>query len=136
MDVNETNGDRGEAIICIGSNYNRRENLPLARRELRTLFPTIRFAAEQDTEPLYFANPALFANQVAMFGTHLPKTALLRALKAIEQQAGRLPGDKQQERVCLDIDLLCYNGEVLKPRDLKRAYVVSGLKELQTESDI
>lgn len=123
-------------IICIGSNYNRRENLPLARRELSALFPAIRFATEQDTEPLYFANPALFANQVAMFGTELPKATILRALKAVEQQAGRLPGDKQCEQVCLDIDLLCYNGEVLKPRDLKRAYVVSGLKELQTESDI
>lgn len=121
-------------IICLGSNERRRENLPLARQELSILFPTIRFATEQDTEPLYFANPALFANQVAVFATELPKVAVLRALKAIERQAGRLPGDKQQERVCLDIDLLCYGDQVLKPRDLKREYVVDGLKELQTES--
>lgn len=120
-------------IICLGSNYRRRETLPLARQELTTLFPTIRFATEQDTEPLYFANPALFANQVAVFGTALPKAAVLCALKAIEQRAGRLPGDKQQEKVCLDIDLLCYDNDVLKPRDLKRTYVVDGLKELQTE---
>lgn len=121
-------------ILCIGSNDRRRENLSLARRELSALFPAIRFATEQDTEPLYFTNPALFANQVAVFATELPKAGVLCALKAIEQRSGRLPGDKQQERVCLDIDLLCYAGEVLKPRDLKREYVLDGLKELQTES--
>lgn len=120
-------------IVCMGSNYHRRENLPLARCRLQALFPAIRFAAEQDTAPLYFKNPALFANQVALFETEQPKESILVALKEIERQAGRLPGDKQQEKVCLDIDLLCYDDVVLKPHDLKRAYVQDGLKELQIE---
>lgn len=121
-------------IVCIGSNHHRRENLPLARQKLRELFPTIRFATEQDTKPLFFANPALFSNQVAMFGTELSKEAIVRVFKAIEQQAGRLPSDKEHERVCLDIDLLRYDDTVLKPHDLKRDYVQIGLKELQIES--
>ena len=120
-------------IVCIGSNYGRRENLPLARCKLQALYPAIRFAAEQDTVPLYFKNPALFANQVALFETEQSKEAVSDALKQIERLAGRLPGDKQQEKVCLDIDLLCYDDEVLKPNDLKRLYVQEGLKELQIE---
>lgn len=120
-------------IICLGSNYNRRENLPLARRRLEALFPSIRFAAEQDTTPLYFKNPALFANQVALFETGQSREVIRGVLKEIERLAGRLPGDKLQEKVCLDIDLLCYGDEVLKPLDLKRAYVQEGLKELQIE---
>ena len=35
-------------LICIGSNYNRKENLLLARRRLTALFPSIRFTGEQD----------------------------------------------------------------------------------------
>lgn len=56
-----------KCIICIGSNYNRKENLLLARRRLVDLFPTIRFTSEQETRPLFFRSPALFSNQVAMF---------------------------------------------------------------------
>lgn len=123
-------------IVCLGSNCNRRENLPLARQRLQALFPAIRFAAEQDTAPLYFNNPALFSNQVALFDTAQSREAISGILKEIERLAGRRPGDKQHEKVCLDIDLLCYDDEVLKPHDLKRAYVQDGLKELQIELTI
>ena len=111
-----------KCIICIGSNYNRKENLLLARRRLVDLFPTIRFTSEQETRPLFFRSPALFSNQVAMFFSEL---------KAIEQSAGRRPEDKKEEKVSLDIDLLSFDDRVLKPEDLKREYVVKGLEELK-----
>ena len=56
-------------LICIGSNYNRKENLLLARRRLTALFPSIRFTGEQETRALFFRNRALFSNQVARFYT-------------------------------------------------------------------
>ena len=40
-----------------------------------------------------------------------------KELKAIEQSAGRRPGDKKEEKVCLDIDLLTFDDRVLKPED-------------------
>ena len=104
-----------KCIICIGSNYNRKENLLLARRRLVDLFPTIRFTSEQETRPLFFRSPALFSKE----------------LKAIEQSAGRRPEDKKEEKVSLDIDLLSFDDRVLKPEDLKREYVVKGLEELK-----
>ena len=51
-------------IVCIGSNYNRKENLTFARQELTESFSSICFAPELETEPLFFKNPALFSNQV------------------------------------------------------------------------
>ena len=54
-------------IVCIGSNYNRKENLTFARQELTESFSSICFAPELETEPLFFKNPALFSNQVVMF---------------------------------------------------------------------
>lgn len=122
-------------ILCIGSNCHPEANLPLARRRLQTLFPGIRFAAERETEPLFFANPARFVNQVATFQTNRPKATVGSQLKAIECEAGRQPGDKLQEQVCLDIDLLTYGNELLKPADWQREYVVCGLNELLTVRD-
>ena len=113
-----------KCIICIGSNYNRKENLLLARRRLVDLFPTIRFTSEQETRPL-------FSNQVAMFFSEAEEERVRKELKAIEQSAGRRPEDKKEEKVSLDIDLLSFDDRVLKPEDLKREYVVKGLEELK-----
>ena len=53
-------------IVCIGSNYNRKENLTFARQKLTESFSSICFAPELETEPLFFKNPALFSNQVVV----------------------------------------------------------------------
>ncbi|MEG1685869.1 MAG: 2-amino-4-hydroxy-6-hydroxymethyldihydropteridine pyrophosphokinase, partial [Bacteroides sp.] len=37
--------------------------------------------------------------------------------------AGRQPEDKAQELVKLDIDLLIYNHQILKSKDLERDYI-------------
>lgn len=117
-------------LVCIGSNYNRKENLLLARRRLTDLFPSIRFAEEQDTKPLFFHNPALFSNQVAAFFSADSAEKVVEALKTIEREAGRLPNDKKIEKVCLDIDLLMYDDVVRKPEDMQKAYVQQGIEEL------
>lgn len=118
-------------LICIGSNYNRKENLLLARRRLTALFPSIRFTGEQETRPLFFRNPALFSNQVARFHTDADAERVVKELKTIEKEAGREKEDKKREKVCLDIDLLVFDNRVLKPEDLKRDYILKGLEELK-----
>lgn len=118
-------------LICIGSNYNRKENLLLARRRLTALFPSIRFTGEQETRPLFFRNPALFSNQVARFYTDADAERVVEELKTIEKEAGREKEDKKKEKVCLDIDLLVFDNRVLKPEDLKRDYILKGLEELK-----
>lgn len=120
-----------KCIICIGSNYKRKENLVLARRKLIDLFPTIRFASEQETQPLFFRSPALFSNQLALFFSEIEEEKIRKTLKAIEKSAGRHPGDKEKEKICLDIDLLSFDDRILKPEDLKREYVMKGLEELK-----
>ena len=120
-----------KCIICIGSNYNRKENLFFARQKLADLFPSIRFTSEQETQPLFFLSPALFSNQVAQFFSEAGEERVRKELKAIEKSAGRRPEDKKEEKVCLDIDLLAFDDRVLKPEDLKREYIVKGLEELK-----
>lgn len=117
-------------LICIGSNAQPERNLGLAQRELKELFPGIRFSLEQETAPLHLTNPARFTNQVAAIETTLSQATIRSALKEIERRAGRLPEDKGLEKVCLDIDLLTFDDQVLKPADMERDYIVAGIKEL------
>ena len=77
--------------ISIGSNEQQKENLSLARKRLKELFPSIRFSRE----------------------------------------AGRMPEEKKQEIVRLDLDLLSCDDTVYKPDDLKRDYICRGLKEIE-----
>ena len=116
-------------LICIGSNYNRKENLLLARRRLTALFPSIRFTGEQETRPLFFRNPALFSNQMARFYTDAER--VVKEMTPHDREAGREQEDKKKEKVCLDIDLLVFDDRILRPEDLQREYVRKGLEELK-----
>ncbi len=120
-----------KCIICIGSNCDREENLSLARHRLRELFPSIRFASEQETQPLFFKNPALFSNQVAQFFSEATEEMIQEELKTIEKFAGRLSEDKKKEKVCLDIDLLIFDNRILRPDEMEREYIMKGLEELK-----
>lgn len=116
--------------ISIGSNERRTENMALARQRLTELFSDIRFSEEEETKPLFFHRSNLFSNQVARFVSDEAVTDVVARLKAIEREAGRLPEEKKQEIVRLDIDLLSSGDTVYKPEDLKRDYIVRGLKQL------
>lgn len=118
--------------ISIGSNERRKENLSLARERLKELFPGICFSTEEETKPLYFRRPSLFSNQVARFISDNNALEVTSHLKAIEKEAGRMPEEKKQEIVRLDIDLLSCDDTIYKPEDLKRDYICRGLKELKT----
>ncbi len=117
-------------LICIGSNYNREDNLLLARNQLTALFPSIRFAEEVETEPFLLSNPALFTNQLARFQSDEGAEQIKAHLKAIEWLAGREPEDKAKEKIVLDIDLLMFDDLVLKPQDMEREYVKQSLEAL------
>ena len=108
-----------KCIICIGSNYNRKENLLLARKRLADLFPSIRFTTERETQPLFFRSPALFSNQVALFFSEAEEEKVKKELKAIEKCAGRRPEDKKEEIKIIEI-----NEEYMKDR----LYVFRGRK--------
>jgi len=118
-------------LICIGSNYNREDNLLLARNQLTALFPFIRFAEEVETEPFLLSNPALFTNQLARFYSEEGVEQVKAHLKTIERLAGRLPEDKAKEKIVLDIDLLMCDDLVLKPQDMEQEYVKQSLETLE-----
>ena len=48
----------------------------------------------------------------------------------IEKDFGRDPDDDEEGIIPLDIDLIEWNDEVIKPHDLVRPYVVAGMEEI------
>lgn len=119
--------------ICLGSNEQGAYYLDFARKRLSSLFPEIYFSPVEETKPLNMSRPALFANQLARFSSDYTQLEVEAVLKRIEQEAGRLPEDKEQEIVKLDLDLLLCGDCVCRPQDMERDYIRWGLASLDAE---
>ncbi len=117
-------------LLCMGSNIEPSSCLSAARSALLSHFPSIRFSKEMVTEAIGSGFLSPFHNQVASFTTSLSAEEVRTILKGIEQSQGRLPEDKVQGVVKLDIDLLMYDEQVLKPKDMEREFVKEGMKSL------
>ena len=117
-------------LLCIGSNLDAATRLSAARTVLLSHFPDIRFSQEMVTEAIGSGFLSPFHNQVARFTTSLDAEEVRAILKGIEQAQGRLPEDKANGVVKLDIDLLVYDDCILKAKDLEREFVLEGIKSL------
>ena len=118
-------------ILCLGSNLDAATRLSAARQALLCHFPDIRFSQEMVTEAIGTGFLSPFYNQVARLTTPLSAEEVRAILKGIEQAQGRLPEDKANGIVKLDIDLLVNDGWVLKEKDLEREFVIRGMEELE-----
>lgn len=119
--------------LCLGSNEHGHERIAEARRRLQALPGDISFAPPEVTEAIGLPGSPPFVNQVARLTTPLSEEVLRNRLKDIEREGGRLPGDKAQGVVRIDIDLLAYGDHVLKPDDAARDYVRRGREVLERD---
>ena len=117
-------------LLCLGSNLDAANRLSAARSVLSSHFPDIRFSKELVTEAIGSGFLSPFHNQVACFTSSQEAESIRILLKGIEQAQGRLPEDKTNGVVKLDIDLLMIDDQVLKPKDMEREFVKQGIKEI------
>ena len=76
-----------------------------------------------DTEAIGNGYLSPFSNQLAQFETSLSAEDIRNILKQIEKENGRMPEDKAQGVVKLDIDLLIYDNTILKPDDMEKEFI-------------
>jgi 2-amino-4-hydroxy-6-hydroxymethyldihydropteridine diphosphokinase len=117
-------------LLCLGSNLDGATRLSAARHALLSHFSDIRFSQEMVTEAIGTGFLSPFHNQVARFTSPSDAESIRAILKQIERENGRLPEDKANGIVKLDIDLLMVDDCVLKPKDMEREFVRIGLEEL------
>ena len=120
-----------KTVLGIGTNTDVCFNMKQATDYLRFYFPNIKFTSTIETMPYgdMFTTP--FVNALAYFKTDLSKDEILLQLKLIEKTMGRLPSHKEEGIVVIDIDLVQWNNEILKPDDYKRNYIKQLLLEMQ-----
>lgn len=119
-----------KVIISLGSNQEKEKNIEMANQLLDSHFDSIHFSEAVYTQPFHMENPALFLNQVAIAFTSENPDQIVDAFKQMERQLGRKPEDKSKGNIPIDIDLLQWNDEILKPSDFHRPYIQSALASL------
>lgn len=110
-------------LLSIGSNRFAKTNIDKGKRMLSRLFPGIIFTRPILTEPDDEKYSYLFRNVLAKAETEMMPDEIIDKIKQTERAVGRTPKDKYLGKVIIDIDLIKYNEEILRPMDFQREYV-------------
>lgn len=123
-------------VLGIGSNINRDANIRHAVNRIRETFGAPELSPVYESEPVGFTGPRFF-NCVAGVNSSRPLATVRECLHIFEAEAGRARGRKSFSNRVLDIDILLFGDQVLRPqlnipRDEieKYAFVLAPLAEL------
>lgn len=117
-------------LICLGSNQKGSTHLKIAEKELESIAYSIHWGDIVETVPENSPSPAPYQNRAALLQTTLNKESLLKEFKEIECRHGRTLSGKRNGIIPLDIDLLIYDEEIIKPDDLTKLYVRQALQSV------
>ena len=127
--------------IALGTNIgDRAENMQQALKELESIMQIEERSPIYETPPWGLVDQPDFLNQVVRGETELSPVELIKALKGIESEMGRVPTIRYGPRL-IDLDLLFYNDLVFEaeklsiphPRMRGRAFVLVPLADLAPE---
>jgi len=116
-------------IACIGSNKFPLQHITYAREALIELWPSIFFESELSTPAEDMPHSVPFVNIVVHFNCDESIEEVRRNFKQIERDCGRCSAEKEKGIIRMDIDLLIYDNQILKPRQLRWSWL-QHLKEL------
>lgn len=105
-------------FLGLGTNLgDRATNLRTALSALAEVAEIDATSAVYETAPLYVTDQPAFLNMAVRADTHLPPMDLLRALKRLENELGRVASVRYGPRL-IDLDILMYDGVVMDEPDL------------------
>ncbi len=120
------------AILSLAANTpDKQEQMRLAIEELRAISSTLLASTVYETEPVGNKNQPRYLNAVAVIEIEMEYEVLHSRLKELERLHGRTPESKTQGTIPLDIDIVMWNSEILRPRDWEQDYFTIGLNQLQ-----
>lgn len=120
------------AFVALGSNLPTAPRvLEWTRRKMRAIFSTsCRFSHAEWTEPIDYPYPYKFLNQIVMISTERSRPVLEVLLSHLEDEMQLRRVTVDEGRIVMDIDLLTFDGDILRPTDWERDYVKRGVEEL------
>lgn len=129
-------GKRNERlIISIGSNFNQRENIDFAKKQLAAILAgEVAFSEEIWTEPVGIVSDK-FINCLCVSTTSHTLMQTRNAFKRIEKTCGRTRKNDKLNRIPLDIDILMYGGEQYHTDDWNRPYIKRLMDDFDEEKE-
>ena len=121
-----------EAIISIGSNVpDKKERVAKACEELRNRFYSFQISSIYTTPAVgRCAGQPDYCNAVARFSTADDYETLRLFFKEMESDYGRVRRSDTVALIPLDIDIVVWDGTVLRQRDMGQEYMRIGLEQL------
>lgn len=101
------------AIIILGSNIDAARNIDIANRILGQRFEVLNYAGPIQTKPIGREVQPDFYNAAVLLKTNLNQSALVRSLKAIEDEIGRDRSRSHYGPREIDLDLVVWNGDIV-----------------------
>jgi 2-amino-4-hydroxy-6-hydroxymethyldihydropteridine diphosphokinase len=123
-------------MILLASNTNAAEHLAEAHERLKMLFPSdIRFSDMLESFSMnkhgVIDKKFTYLNALCQAFSKLPLESVLSLLKVMETEMGRQRGLEAKGMVAIDLDLVEWNGEILRPWDVAQPYYRDCLKSIQ-----
>lgn len=121
-------------LLSLGSNDAPEASLEQARKLLEQRFQSLHWGAAKKTEPIGMPlGTPWFINQVGSLYTSLSSNDVRSVLKETEKLIGQTPEAKEKGCIRIDIDLLCFNGKVLKEKEYNYPCIRTLINELLEE---
>ena len=118
-------------IVGIGSNVvDAKERVEECCRLLSQISIESRFSSVYETEAVGTLPQPNYHNCVGVLSVIQSFDELKQKFKEMEREAGRMPEHKMEGKVIIDIDIVVWNNEIIKPTDLARTYMTIGMEEL------
>lgn len=119
------------AIIGIGSNIpDAKQRVEECCADILKMVGKAQYSSIYQTIAVGTMPQPNYHNCVGVIETTATFEKLKEQLKAYERRAGRLPEHKKEGKVIIDIDIVVWNKEVIKPTDLTRTYMTIGMNEM------
>lgn len=117
-------------ILSIGTNSPDREwQMSHAIKQLKQIFKKTTFSEIYEV-PAHNGIDAPYLNAIMVGMTNQTLDEANGALKQWETICGRTPASKQQGVIPIDLDIVVWNNEVIRPVDYSREYVSKGISFL------
>lgn len=122
-----------QVILALGTNCEQLRNMEKAKGMLAGILCNIRFSSQTWTVPIGIVSDH-FLNCLTIGETSQSLSSLLSAIKRIERECGDSTALRQQNIVCMDIDILLFGDKQMHNLDWQRSYIKQLMKELTTNT--
>ncbi len=117
--------------LSLGSNFgDRKENVERALFHIEEVLKDFKRSDIYETKAVHGYGPAYF-NAVVFGYTEWDYERFNSFLKGYERGCGRTPDAKTRNEVVIDIDIVVWNGEIVRPTDFSREFFQIGYKKIK-----